>query len=252
MNPFSRQRTLILLAFLSCLFTSAASAQFKGDLFFDPPTLLVEEGSSADIEIKFFSGTDTVGSLLFDLRFEASEVSLDDPTLVDPSGVGFDHLIAAPLGQGLGFCAYNDDSFEEPFGTSTVFSTRITPLLSAGETTVLTLAPREGLKADGTPYASLGGLALAVTVVPSSSLPESDPGDLVYLRGPYRVPDPFSGLLIPVRRAGALLDSWEPGSFSGISPTLRLRQIQTLSGAPGQDTPSAFSPSFLRSAFAPR
>lgn len=155
----SKYPLLIVLAI--CLTASVSVAQFPGDAFFEPSSVLIPEGQSASVDLLFFSGTEAFGSAILDFEFDPSKVDVR----VEPSPLGMAAVPSELRAPGrVSVAVLNESSLDAPFGTIVALRLVVKPRVPGGSSTVVTVRTREALQADGDALSPTSAFGLAVFV----------------------------------------------------------------------------------------
>ncbi len=106
----------IVLACISLIFTGAAQAQFPGDVFFQNPSIAIQEGGTGQIEVVTFAGTDVLGAAQFDIVFDPS--ALEVVGVTPGSAEELERTMVSKVSNGkVSVIILNDRSLTKPFGT---------------------------------------------------------------------------------------------------------------------------------------
>lgn len=169
-------RLLLLAGAVLLLSPVAASAQFRGDVFFAQPSVSVPAGSVAVLEVQMFSGADVVGATHINIVFDSTKVevvAVEPGTTVELA----DGLASAVSPGRAGIVTLNGKSLLQPLGTVSLAKVRVKPLVAAGNKVTLTIQVRSLLRQDNTPFPSSQGFSGEILVVSAATAPlKSDSG----------------------------------------------------------------------------
>lgn len=158
----------IVLACISLIFTGAAQAQFPGDVFFQNPSIAIQEGGTGQIEVVTFAGTDVLGAAQFDIVFDPS--ALEVVGVTPGSAEELERTMVSKVSNGkVSVIILNDRSLTKPFGTVSLVRIDVRPLLPAGSRINLVTDVKEILMQDSTTFGSFFGFGGEVVVTSAIS-----------------------------------------------------------------------------------
>jgi hypothetical protein len=219
-----------------------AQAQFVGDIFFVQPSVVIPRGSTGQLQLAMFTGTQAFGVAGAVLRFDPSKLEI-----VSVSGVAsgpFTPRTGWSNANGvLRIVAVNGQSLQQPFGTVGMARIEVRPLANAGERITIRSEVQQAFGADrkalraGTGFnaeVSVGAVAASPGVAGPLDVPDSpeqsviqsavaaDPSELVQrasrLRPPGHVVELYAPSLIEPGRFGRVVVRL-PGAVPAVEGT---------------------------------
>ncbi len=169
MGPLRSYATASAIMLASLGAADRAKAQFAGDFFFLDPSVNVQVGGTATLDLALFSGSDAFGAGQVEVTYDSSLAELISVSL--PSGTGAPALLQyTETGDGLiKIIAVNAASTTGPIGAVVVARLEMRPTLGSVGIVEITATHKAAFTAAAAAYSSSQATNAEIVVVSSST-----------------------------------------------------------------------------------
>lgn len=159
MNKLKEKLLLLLFIFSP----SVAIGAFPGDVYFDVPSVTVEQQSTTELGIDSFVGTESLGAVHLEIDYDSSMIKIVEVSLGSSNELQDSFFYKDSIGK-LSILTANNKSLEKPIGTVSIAKIRIKPIGDPGSRTLLNITVKDMLQGNSDLFNSFNGFSGEINI----------------------------------------------------------------------------------------
>lgn len=173
MRQFNQMLISSLVLMITMLLASTHSyAQFAGDVFFDEPSVAVDQGETRELSLSVFSGASVFGGAQIRLTYDPSELEIVDIKVGNTEEIQDFFRFQESPGE-IEFMTLNTKSLEVPFGTINLAKITVRAIAPPGTVALVNSSIESMLKGDSSQFSNSSGFSSEVVITAPPSMSRS-------------------------------------------------------------------------------